>query len=93
VSWQPRRIIWSRDAVRALADLTRRDRTQAATIRTHIRAYASIGVGDVRKLAGRGAEYRLRVDNWRVIFTFGADPESGEATLVVMTVGNRRDIY
>ena len=93
MSWQPRRVVWSREAARALGDLSRHDLTQADTIRDRVRAYASSGVGDVRKLAGRSGEYRLRVGSWRGVFAFGADPITGEPAVFVLRIGNRRDIY
>jgi mRNA interferase RelE/StbE len=93
VSWQPRSVVWSRDAARTLGDLARRDPSRAASIRTHVRTYASTGVGDVRKLAGRSGEYRLRVGDWRLVFAFGTNPETGDPIIFVLHLGNRRDIY
>ena len=46
-------------------------------------------LGDVRKLEGAAGEYRLRVGDWRVLFTF---EDSGQ-TLLVSRVLNRRDAY
>ncbi|MFN8633563.1 MAG: type II toxin-antitoxin system RelE/ParE family toxin [Chloroflexota bacterium] len=86
-------MVWSRSAVRALADLSRRDPAQAHAIRTAVRLYARSGVGAVRKLAGRSGEYRLRAGDWRVVFAFGTAPETGEAAILVLDIGNRRDVY
>ena len=44
------------------------------------------GVGDVKKLQGRGG-LRLRVGDFRVIFY------TEDQTLIVVAVGDRRDIY
>jgi mRNA-degrading endonuclease RelE of RelBE toxin-antitoxin system len=55
--------------------------------------YANTGLGDVRKLAGRSGEYRLRVGDWRVIFSFGVDPMTGAPAIFVLEIGNRRDVY
>jgi mRNA interferase RelE/StbE len=48
--------------------------------------YATSGSGDVKRLKGR-AGCRLRVGDWRVIFIEEA------TSIVVVAVGNRRDIY
>ncbi len=62
----------------------------SADIRKRIDAkltvYAANGSGDVKRLKGRDGS-RLRVGDWRVIFI-----EDG-ATLTIVAVGNRRDIY
>ena len=48
--------------------------------------YADTGVGDVRSLAGQ-AGARLRVGDYRIIFTESAD------TITVIGIGHRRDVY
>lgn len=48
--------------------------------------YAENGSGDVKRLKG-SAGCRLRVGDWRVIFI------EERASIVVVAVGNRRDIY
>ena len=48
--------------------------------------FATTGRGDVKRLKGRRGS-RLRVGDWRVIFY-----EDG-GSIVVVAVGNRRDIY
>jgi mRNA-degrading endonuclease RelE of RelBE toxin-antitoxin system len=93
VSWPPRRIVWSREASRALADLAHRNPIQAEAIRAHLRDYASSGPGDVRKLAGRSGEFRLRVGNWRVIFALGRESSTQSLAVFVLEIGNRRDVY
>ena len=45
--------------------------------------------GDIKPLAGIDNVYRLRVGSYRVIFTINADI----LTIVIMTAGNRGDIY
>lgn len=48
--------------------------------------------GDVKKLSGSDAKYRLRVGDYRIIFEIV--PESNEVTLVDITdAGNRGQIY
>ena len=49
-------------------------------------AYATSGLGDVKKLKGR-AGCRLRVGDWRMIFF------EDKASITIVAVGNRRDIY
>jgi mRNA interferase RelE/StbE len=48
--------------------------------------YAKTGAGDVKSLSGREGA-RLRVGDWRVIFT--EDP----TTIIVVAVGHRGEIY
>jgi len=38
---------------------------------------------------GSGDEYRLRIGDWRVIFTL----EDGDRNMVIVRVVNRRDAY
>ena len=49
-------------------------------------AYGAYGKGDVKRMAGV-ATTRMRVGDYRVIFTETAD------SLEILAVGNRRDIY
>lgn len=57
-----------------------------ARIDLKLDAYTSTGVGDVKAL--RGIEgMRLRVGDWRVLFTVDGD------TITIHAVGHRRDIY
>ena len=62
----------------------------SADIRKRIDAkltvYATNGSGDVKRLKGR-AGCRLRVGDWRVIFI------EEKTSIVIVAVGNRRDIY
>jgi mRNA interferase RelE/StbE len=48
--------------------------------------YARNGSGDVKRLKG-GAGCRLRIGDWRVIFI------EERTSIVVVAVGNRRNIY
>jgi len=48
--------------------------------------YATDGSGDVKRLKGRAGS-RLRVGDWRVIFI------EEKTSIIVVAVGNRRDIY
>lgn len=47
------------------------------------------GAGDIKELRGRGAEYRLRVSDYRVIFEVLED----KRVVSVTTVRHRRDAY
>jgi mRNA interferase RelE/StbE len=62
----------------------------SANIRKRIDAkltvYAETGSGDIKRLKGR-AGCRLRVGDWRAIFI------EDSASIIVVAVGNRRDIY
>jgi mRNA interferase RelE/StbE len=64
-----RQLVWDRAAIRDLAAIARSDRRQADRIEAAVVRYAEIGAGDIVKLTGRD-EYRLRVGDWRVIFTY-----------------------
>ncbi|MBI4504566.1 MAG: type II toxin-antitoxin system RelE/ParE family toxin [Chloroflexi bacterium] len=54
-----------------------------------LRRFAEQQLGDVKRLRGRGEEWRLRVGDWRVFFTY----EFGEGVLRVLRVRHRRDAY
>jgi mRNA interferase RelE/StbE len=72
-----------------MATLMRRDVQTSRRIHAAVRRFATQNVGDVRKLIDRGDTYRLRVGDWRVVFTFEDDGQ----TVVVLRVVNRRDAY
>jgi mRNA interferase RelE/StbE len=61
-------------------------RCYARADRPQIDRVAETGVGDVKALKGV-AGMRLRVGDWRVLFTIKAD------TITIHAVGHRRDIY
>ncbi|MFD3485469.1 type II toxin-antitoxin system RelE/ParE family toxin [Streptomyces sp. NPDC058665] len=44
---------------------------------------------DIKALQGHNARWRLRVGDYRVVYTV----EDGQLIVWVMTVGNRRDVY
>lgn len=44
---------------------------------------------DIKPLQGHNARWRLRVGDYRVVYTV----EDGQLVVWVMTVGNRRDVY
>lgn len=44
---------------------------------------------DIKKLSGHDGVYRLRVNNFRVAYRV----DDGELVILVIKVGNRRDVY
>jgi mRNA interferase RelE/StbE len=53
----------------AQSDLQGLDAQYQERVIEAIERFATTGHGDVQKLRGRKGEYRLRVGDWRVIFT------------------------
>ena len=82
------RVEWDQRASDAIEALARRDARLAQRIRQRVETFATSGQGDVQKLAGTANEWRLRVGDWRVIFTF--DPPG---SITVLAVAPRRDVY
>ena len=82
-----RQVIWLERALADLAAIARQDRRTAQRIVDAVNRLAEHNAGDVRKLAGGTGEYRLRVGDWRVIFTF----EDSGRTLVVSRVLRRNE--
>lgn len=62
----PYTVVYSR---RAQRDLRRLDPPMARRITAAIDRFAAESIGDVRPLTGRPGIYRLRVGDWRVLFT------------------------
>lgn len=79
---------WDPDARDVLRELARRNARLAQQIRRRVLSYAETSRGDVKKLRGAREQWRLRVGNWRVIFTF--DPPG---FMTVLAVVPRRDAY
>jgi mRNA interferase RelE/StbE len=84
VSWHPN---WIGDAVGDLLDVARTDRRQADRIYRAVEALARSDQGDVRKLTDRPDEWRLRVGDWRVFFTYDRPAQ----TLTVLAVKRRNE--
>jgi mRNA interferase RelE/StbE len=76
-------IAFTSAAVRQWRKLTAVTRAQ---IDLKLMTFARTGAGDVKALKGVGG-MRLRVGDWRVLFTVKAD------TITIHAVGQRRDIY
>ena len=60
-------VVWSRSAAH---DVRRLDPIVAERVRRAVRRFATTGQGDVRPLVGGGDQWRLRVGDWRVIFSY-----------------------
>lgn len=80
-------IEFTKDAVKALASMPRNTRE---LVRSKLQALAADpgSAQNVKKLVGRPG-YRLRVGDWRVIYTLDA----GRLVVLVLDIGPRRRIY
>ena len=76
---------WDRQAQR---DLNRLDRAARARIAAALGRLVETGRGDIVKLTGWRALYRLRVGDWRVVFRRRDDV----ATIQIVSVLHRRDV-
>ena len=74
---------------RARADLAALDPPVRRRVLAAMARLAETNDGDVTKLQGRNAEWRLRVGDWRVILTF----DYPNSTIIVWRVQHRRDAY
>jgi mRNA-degrading endonuclease RelE of RelBE toxin-antitoxin system len=63
-----RELVWSSQALKDLSAIARTSRRQADRIEAAMQRYADQEVGDVVKLTGL-PRHRLRVGDWRVLFT------------------------
>ena len=79
-------ILWSRPAER---DLRRLDPVMIERIQDAINQLAVTGQGDVRPLQGRERQWRLRVGDWRVLFTY----DSATCTIQIIRVLPRGRAY
>lgn len=84
-----RRLRWERQAQRDLAQLERHNPRMAQRVRDAAALYADQERGDVVKLVDRPGVYRLRVGDWRLLFTL----EDDNLVIVALRVLNRRDAY
>lgn len=73
---------------RALKETARLDATTRQRILTAIRALCEENRGDVRRLQGEDEVYRLRVGDWRILFSYQDDQ-----TVLVLRVRPRGDAY
>lgn len=61
----------------------------AERIRAAMRRFAEENVGDVHKLTDQAGVLRLRMGDWRVLFSF----EEAGLVVLALRVLNRRDAY
>jgi mRNA interferase RelE/StbE len=85
-----RRVLrWSPRAERDLSRIERTSPRDARRIHQAAAQYAATGHGDALKLTAQDGIYRLRVGEWRVLFSF----EDGGFVVLALRVLNRRDAY
>lgn len=77
---------WS---ARAERDLWALPQSTQRKIKETLHRYAETDHGDVLKLKGMEDRYRLRVGDYRVIFTF----RDGKLVILVLRVLDRKDAY
>jgi len=75
-------IEYSRQAVKAIREL---DRATKKRIKAGIE---NLPAGDVKKLQGSKKSFRLRIGDWRVIFSFVA-----KDMILIEKIGERGSIY
>ena len=81
-----RRVEWAK---RAVKEVVRLDKPTRSRIVAAVETLATTHQGDVRRLQGReGEEFRLRVEDWGVIFSY-----QGDGSLLVLRVRPRGDAY
>ena len=84
-----RRVVWELPAVEQLLVISRSDRGLALRIVSAVRRYAGGDGGDIKKLQGRAGEWRLRVGDWRVIFT----TDQSQNAIAILAIVDRKDAY
>jgi mRNA interferase RelE/StbE len=84
-----RREEWRRRAQADLQEIARRDVGVVRRITEAVARYVEHDQGDVRRLTGQAGMSRLRVGDWRVLFTL----EDQGQTVLILRVLNRRDAY
>ena len=73
----------------ATRDIRRISRRIRERVFSALDRYVESGIGDIRKLAGRQDEWRLRVGDFRVLF----QRNEAEQRIEVLTVRHRREAY
>lgn len=54
-----------------------------------LKAIYKIPVGDIKRLTGQNGLYRLRVGDYRIIYSL----DNNKLTILILNIGNRGDIY
>lgn len=75
-------ISYAKAAVKAINSM---DRPTKQRIRA---AIEKIPAGDIKPLQGSSGSYRLRVDGWRILFSYPA-----QDTILIEKIGPRGEIY
>ena len=83
MTWE---IVWTQ---RATHDLRSMDRAAASRIVTAVERFAQTGYGDVARIKAQRSEFRLRVGDRRVRFTYDLE----RRMLLVLRVLHRREAY
>ena len=86
----PQRVDWSPAAEQ---DLRRLDQRGRERVRAAVYRLADTGQGDVRRLRGREQEWRLRVGDRRVLFTYDPDPDTNADIFLILRVLPRGQAY
>jgi len=71
---------------RCLKYLKKLDRTNQLRI---IKAINELPLGDVKRLQGDNFNYRLRVGDYRVVFS----KDEGKLFILIIEIGSRGDVY
>ena len=83
-------MIWELEwTERALKDTDRLAREERVRVLNGLNRLAETSTGDIKKLAGSDNDWRLRIGNWRVRFTF----DGARQTIVILRVVHRREAY
>jgi mRNA interferase RelE/StbE len=75
-------IVYYKQAIKAL------ERTDAATRQKIKQGIEDIPKGDIKKLQGHTELYRLRIGDWRIVFSY---PDSD--TVLIEKISSRGDVY
>ena len=71
---------------RALKFIAKQQKPQQELL---LKAISKLPEGDIKPLKGHKSVYRLRVDNFRIIYTM----DNGQMVICVIDTGNRGQIY
>lgn len=71
---------------RCLKYLKKLDKTNQLRI---IKAINELPLGDVKRLQGDNPNYRLRVGDYRVVFS----KDEGKLNILIIEIGSRGDVY
>ena len=81
----PSRLEWTNRAIKNLERLPSRDKDYVLLALDRL---AETGRGDIRQLHGPTSDWRLRVGDWRVRFSF-----LDNGVILILRAQNRRDAY